>query len=101
MHDKLQGMGYREATLFSDSLLGPRGATVRGHEFHYSSCVLESDVEAAYLVDGVPEGYAAGNLFASYIHLHFAGYPAVGGPWRDPGRADPGARHAGGPPKRV
>jgi cobyrinic acid a,c-diamide synthase len=98
MHDKLQGMGYREATLFSDSLLGPRGATVRGHEFHYSSCVLESDVEAAYLVDGVPEGYAAGNLFASYIHLHFAGYPAVVEHWLDRCRAYAGARQSGGQP---
>ncbi|MGO8685400.1 MAG: cobyrinate a,c-diamide synthase [Thermoleophilia bacterium] len=98
MHDKLQGMGYREATLFSDSLLGPRGATVRGHEFHYSSCVLESDADAAYLVDGAPEGYAAGNLFASYIHLHFAGYPAVVEHWLDRCRAYAGARQSGGRP---
>lgn len=77
MHERLQGMGYREATLFADSLLGPAGAVARGHEFRYSSCELDNARRAAYLIDGVAEGYAAGDLFASYVHLHFAGYPAL------------------------
>ena len=77
MHERLQGMGYREARLPRDSLLGPAGTIVRGHEFHYSSCELDDGRHAAYSVDGAPEGYAAGDLFASYVHLHFAGYPAL------------------------
>ena len=77
MHDSLQGMGYREARVMRDALLGPAGTVVRGHEFHYSSVELDNESLAAYALDGSPEGYAAGDLFASYIHLHFAGYPAL------------------------
>lgn len=87
MHERLQGMGYREARLFADSLLGPAGTTVRGHEFHYSTCRLDNAGHAAYLVDGAPEGYAAGDLFASYVHLHFAGYPALLEHWLERCRA--------------
>ena len=34
-------LGYRAARLLADSPLGPAGATIRGHEFHYAS--LEPD----------------------------------------------------------
>jgi len=97
MHDRLQGMGYRDARLFGDSLLGPAGTAARGHEFHYSSCELDNARHAAYLVDGVPEGYAAGDLFASYVHLHFAGYPALLEHWLERCRAFARAPHPGGP----
>lgn len=95
MHDRLQGMGYREARLAADGLLGRAGATVRGHEFHYSSCALENDRHPAYVHEGSPEGYAAGDLFASYIHLHFAGYPALLEHWLERCRAY--AARQGGP----
>lgn len=97
MHERLQGMGYREGLLFGDSLLGPRGTAARGHEFHYSSCELDNARHAAYLVDGSPEGYAAGDLFASYVHLHFAGYPALLEHWLERCRAFARAPHPGGP----
>ena len=41
------------------------------------------------------EGYAAGDLFASYIHLHFAGYPALLGHWLERCRAYASARPGG------
>ncbi len=97
MHERLQGMGYREGQLFGDSLLGRRGTAARGHEFHYSSCELDNARHAAYLVDGSPEGYAAGDLFASYVHLHFAGYPALLEHWLERCRAFAGVPHPGGP----
>jgi cobyrinic acid a,c-diamide synthase len=96
MHERLQGMGYREASLAGDSLLGPAGVAVRGHEFHYSSCELENEQAPAYIHEGSPEGYAAGDLFASYIHLHFAGYPALLEHWLERCRAY-AAAHSGGP----
>jgi cobyrinic acid a,c-diamide synthase len=77
MHPRLQRMGYRDGVLARDSLLGPAGTRLRGHEFHYSSCAPEDAADAAYQLDGRAEGYAKGNLFASYQHLHFAGCPAV------------------------
>jgi cobyrinic acid a,c-diamide synthase len=95
MHGRLQGMGYREARLAGDCLLGRTGATVRGHEFRYSSCALENDRHPAYVHEGSPEGYAAGDLFASYIHLHFAGYPALLEHWLERCRAF--ATRQGGP----
>jgi cobyrinic acid a,c-diamide synthase len=96
MHERLQGMGYREAHLAGDSLLGAAGTAVRGHEFHYSSCELENWRQPAYVHEGSPEGYAAGDLFASYIHLHFAGYPALLEHWLERCRACASA-HIGGP----
>jgi cobyrinic acid a,c-diamide synthase len=96
MHERLQGMGYREARLAGDSLLGPAGVTVRGHEFHYSSCELENEQQPAYIHEDSPEGYAAGDLFASYVHLHFAGYPALLEHWLERCRAYASA-HTGGP----
>ena len=113
MHKRLQGMGYREGVLAADSLLGPAGATVRGHEFHYSSCEIDrsaslaagapagpaaaSAAHPAYFVDGSPEGYAAGDLFASYVHLHFAGYPALLDHWLERCRAFARLVPSGGP----
>jgi cobyrinic acid a,c-diamide synthase len=98
MHERLQGMGYREARLATDSLLGPTGALVRGHEFHYSSCTLGDPAQAAYEIDGSPEGYAAGDLFASYIHLHFAGFPDLLEHWLERCRAFSRSANPGGQP---
>jgi len=98
MHERLQGMGYREAQLASGALLGPAGETVRGHEFHYSSCRIDGGDHAAYLVDGEPEGYAAGDLFASYIHLHFGGYPALLEHWLERCRSFARTPRPGGHP---
>ena len=101
MHERLQGMGYREARLAGDSLLGPAGVRVRGHEFHYSTCELENERHAAYVHDGSPEGYAAGDLFASYIHLHFAGCPALLEHWLERCRAFARASSAGASSARA
>jgi cobyrinic acid a,c-diamide synthase len=30
-------LGYRTARLLADSVVGPRGSLIRGHEFHYAS----------------------------------------------------------------
>lgn len=83
MHPRLQGMGYREGTVCADGLLGPAGLRLRGHEFHYSRCAAGSDARSAYLLDGQVDGYSMDNLFASYLHLHFAGCPRVVDAWMD------------------
>lgn len=77
-------MGYREvAALKSTPLLG-KGETARGHEFHYSEWVYPEESAAfAYAVrprrEGAPqpEGFAEGNLLASYVHLHLASNPSL------------------------
>jgi cobyrinic acid a,c-diamide synthase len=68
-------LGYREAVARRDSPLAVAGQTVRGHEFHWSVCDSPTPETAAYeLADGSGrlEGFAAGNVVASYIHVHLA-----------------------------
>jgi cobyrinic acid a,c-diamide synthase len=71
-------IGYREATALRDTLLTCQGEVVRGHEFHYSylNAPLER-VEAAYefTARGQVEGFAQGNILATYLHLSFSGFP--------------------------
>lgn len=81
-------MGYRQLVARRDSLLLKRGDQVRGHEFHYSDWWDgPAELPAAYDVvtdEGEPsrtEGFAGGNLLASYIHLHFAARPAMASRW--------------------
>jgi cobyrinic acid a,c-diamide synthase len=71
-------IGYREATALRDTLLTRQGEVVRGHEFHYSC--LDTPLtreEAAYefTTRGQVEGFAQGNLLATYVHLSFSGFP--------------------------
>ena len=71
-------IGYREATTLRDTLLTRQGEVVRGHEFHYS-CLNASfgreDAAYEYRAGGQVEGFAQGNLLASYLHLSFSGFP--------------------------
>ncbi len=56
-------LGYREARLVADTVLGPAGAVIRGHEFHYASLVDPGkDAPLAALTDaaGRPLGLAGG-----------------------------------------
>ncbi|WP_278367448.1 cobyrinate a,c-diamide synthase [Acetobacter orientalis] len=68
-------LGYRQATLEGACVLGPKGACLRGHEFHYAS-VLEAgaDTPLATLVagDGTalgPCGGQRGNVTGSFFHV--------------------------------
>ncbi|TAN46163.1 MAG: hydrogenobyrinic acid a,c-diamide synthase (glutamine-hydrolyzing), partial [Candidatus Methanoperedens sp.] len=48
MTDKLQGLGYTEAQVVSDSPLVRKGTMIRGHEFHYSVTECDRDARFAY-----------------------------------------------------
>lgn len=69
--------GYVDAEFVEDCLLGEKGTRVRGHSFHYSRLCAGSTVATAYrlryTLSGREEleGYQKGNVFASYVHLHF------------------------------
>ncbi|WP_221090947.1 cobyrinate a,c-diamide synthase [Deinococcus aquaedulcis] len=74
-------LGYREATALAPSVLAPAGTVLRGHEFHHS-VLTHAPTQPAYRWTGgdgqpVTEGYAAGNVLASYLHLHLAAEPAL------------------------
>ena len=74
-------VGYRTVTALRDSSLLKTGAEVMGHEFHYSELAAPVSPEtAAYRLaerGNAPEGYASGNVLASYVHLHFGADPAM------------------------
>lgn len=95
-------LGYRDAVAPSDSLLGPAGTRVSGHEFHRTTVTPSTPAtsatpatpsssdrpvhrdSAAWLLDGLPDGFAldpAGTgratLHASYLHVHWAGHPRL------------------------
>lgn len=80
MDSSLQRVGYVEATVATGGLLGEVDATVRAHEFRYSSCEPAAGPLPAWIVDGEPRGFVVGpaaNVVASYLHLNFAGCPQV------------------------
>lgn len=85
MQSKLAALGYREAVALADNLLLKAGETARGHEFHYSALVHDSEQGHAYEVSGLrgrkKEGYAERNLLAGYTHLHFASNPQMVERW--------------------
>lgn len=84
MQGRRSALGYREVTLKADSLLGPAGITVRGHEFHYSRPVGDPACDTVYRVTPrthlslADEGYVSGNTLGSYVHLHFGSSDGVG-----------------------
>ncbi len=82
MTDRLRHFGYQRLRARKDSLLTRTGEEAKGHEFHHSVCRgIPVRKTAAY--EAAPaagegrriEGYARGNLLASYIHLHFLSQP--------------------------
>jgi cobyrinic acid a,c-diamide synthase len=85
VYGRLQSVGYREGVLAADCLLGRAGDVLRGHEFRYSRCIIDRSrfhgCSPAYMVEGCPEGFVSGDLFASCIHLHFAGRPRAVDHW--------------------
>ena len=63
---------------------GPAGTRARGHEFHYSEIISESEqlprlyqLTARRGGEPVPEGYTVNQVLASYVHLHFGSNPEV------------------------
>jgi cobyrinic acid a,c-diamide synthase len=67
-------LGYRRASLAEDHLLGRKGASLRGHEFHYATIVQESGAPFAYAADAysaAPKaaGLRDGHVSGSFFHL--------------------------------
>jgi cobyrinic acid a,c-diamide synthase len=75
-------LGYAEAVAASDSVLAVAGTRVHGHEFHRTVTAPEHGPDPAWrwrAHDGTvrTEGFVAGALHASYLHLHWAGVPGI------------------------
>ncbi len=85
MYTRRRALGYREATVKGDFLLGPTGAIIRGHEFHYSDMGEAEASASGYLASCLQVKDSNGrlinlpvlrykNVFASYLHLHFGSF---------------------------
>lgn len=82
MQSKLETVGYVETTALTANVLCADGETLRGHEFHFSRMIPDmtnaefpwafnfKKMRTGAIYQG---GYAAGNVLASYLHMHFAG----------------------------
>ncbi len=80
-----KALGYTEVILRKACLLGEPGAVLRGHEFHYSEIVegpgetpeLAYELRARKFEHPRSEGYLAGGVLASYVHLHWGSNPGA------------------------
>lgn len=87
MSERLVALGYRHATALTSNLLAATGQSLRGHEFHYSTWIdgptPGAGTEAWRTRSVQPgavevaQGYAHGNLLASYLHVHFGQDPRI------------------------
>jgi cobyrinic acid a,c-diamide synthase len=70
-------LGYRRATTRSGTPVAAAGATLRGHEFHYSTVdPAGSALELEGRTGTAIAGYSSPTLVASYLHLHLGAEPA-------------------------
>lgn len=84
---KLFKLGYVEVQLSKKCILGEKGVTIRGHEFHYSKIVKDriknkEVTKGIYYLVGEEDqftvkGYYYKRVLASYVHLHFGSNPEV------------------------
>ncbi|MDP9116871.1 MAG: cobyrinate a,c-diamide synthase [Actinomycetota bacterium] len=74
-------LGYRDAVATTDSALAIAGTRVRGHEFHRTIYRAGPGAIPAWRwrrgADTVADGFVAGNVHASYLHLHWAGIDGI------------------------
>ncbi|MBI5971279.1 MAG: cobyrinate a,c-diamide synthase [Deltaproteobacteria bacterium] len=78
--EKRKALGYREITIKKGCPTMPEGATLRGHEFHYSELAsVPSKIKKTFSFENsgekTNEGYAFKNTLATYVHAHFASCP--------------------------
>ena len=81
MTENLVRFGYAEVE-FLENGLAAKGTALRGHSFHCSKITAEGDISKTAVIryslskESEYEEFAAGNVFGSYVHLHFAAAPS-------------------------
>ncbi|MCP9915917.1 cobyrinate a,c-diamide synthase [Cyanobium sp. ATX 6F1] len=76
-------LGYRQATPLRDGLVVRRGESLSGHEFHrWELRDAGAGARALWELEGwgsprCAEGWSTPRLHASWLHLHWAGCPAI------------------------
>jgi cobyrinic acid a,c-diamide synthase len=82
MGERLAALGYREATAQTATPWLAAGERVRGHEFHYARVEPgDGGDRAAWTLaargDERREGFVAGGVQASFLHVHWAAFPRL------------------------
>ncbi|RXS80254.1 cobyrinate a,c-diamide synthase [Streptomyces sp. TM32] len=75
-------LGYREAVALGDNVLAAAGTRVRGHEFHRTVLEPGAGADPAWgqtHPERRVEGFVAGGVHASYLHVHWAAEPSLAG----------------------
>jgi cobyrinic acid a,c-diamide synthase len=80
MTKKRQALGYVTVEAVKDCAIARIGDILRGHEYHYSIAMVDSDARFAYRVtqgEGIDgrDGITEGNVVASYLHAHAYSMP--------------------------
>lgn len=78
-----QGLGYTEAQVIDANPFYPKGASILGHEFHYSHCIAEAPDDIVFALKmkrgkgmlGGMDGVVQGSILASYNHIFALGTP--------------------------
>jgi cobyrinic acid a,c-diamide synthase len=74
-------LGYREAVAVNSTPWLDAGTELRGHEFHYSQVEPDGEPSPAWRLSARGkerfEGWAAGAVQASYLHVHWAAHPEL------------------------
>jgi cobyrinic acid a,c-diamide synthase len=71
-------LGYRDAVALTGSWLAPQGTRLTGHEFHRTTLTPAAGSTPAWAWRDRPaEGFVAGKVHASYLHLHWAARPQI------------------------
>lgn len=71
-------LGYRKAEMTVASPIGAAGTTMRGHEFHYSTCDPGGDaLRLTSRFRTANDGFATPTLLATYLHHHAGGDPSI------------------------
>ncbi len=81
MGEQLAALGYREATAATATPWLEAGTRVRGHEFHYARVEPAAGATPAWTLaargDERAEGFVAGGVQASFLHVHWAAFPQL------------------------
>jgi cobyrinic acid a,c-diamide synthase len=78
MTGKIQALGYVQGETVTNSSCFPAGLIIRGHEFHYSRLIPDSDARYAVVLhrgNGIEngcDGLVQGSAVGTYTHTYFS-----------------------------
>ena len=76
MTSKLQTVGYIDAEILQDCIIGKAGDKIHAHEFHFSTADTDKNIFGCKRMRTgkiYRAGFFTKNIVASYLHIHFAG----------------------------